>query len=49
MPSKKITLLLEGLDCDRCANKIEAEVNQINGVVKASVCINQVRSIYRRE
>lgn len=37
MPSKKITLLLEGLDCASCANKIEAEVNQINGVVKASV------------
>lgn len=37
MPSKKIILLLEGLDCASCANKIETEINQISGIVKASV------------
>ncbi|MBU5335128.1 heavy metal translocating P-type ATPase [Intestinibacter bartlettii] len=37
MSSKKKTLILENLDCASCANKIESEVKNIDGINNASV------------
>ena len=34
---KKIKLLLKGLSCANCANKIEGKVNNIKGVKEAFV------------
>ena len=33
----EIRLVLNGLDCANCANKIETKVNKINGVKEATV------------
>ena len=33
----EIKLVLSGLDCANCANKIEAKVNKINGIKSASL------------
>ena len=33
----EIKLVLNGLDCANCANKIEDKVNKINGVKEATV------------
>ena len=33
----EIRLILNGLDCANCANKIETKVNKINGVKEATV------------
>ena len=33
----EIQLVLNGLDCENCANNIEDKVNKINGVKEATV------------
>ncbi|MBS6508452.1 MAG: cadmium-translocating P-type ATPase [Paraclostridium bifermentans] len=37
MPSEKRVLILKGLDCASCSNKIESEVKKIDGVISASI------------